>query len=115
MTPGGISTLKHHFKNVTEVALLAADSPAAKAGLKAGDVVIAVNSLPVDHQNDLRSRVAAFQPNDEVTLTVVKGTANGPIDQHDVKVTLAARPAQREFQLPPGLQPGTPGLDSREG
>jgi len=32
-----------------------------------------------------------------------------------VKVTLAARPAQRQFQMPPGLQPGVPNLDSREG
>lgn len=78
---------------------VAADGPAATAGLKAGDVVIAVNGQPVNDQNDLRSRVAAFEPNDEITLTVVKGTANGPIDQRDVKVQLGKRPAVQSFNF----------------
>jgi membrane-associated protease RseP (regulator of RpoE activity) len=81
-----------------------ADGPAAQAGLKQGDVVIAVNGQPVDEKNDLRARVAEFKPDDEVTLTVVKGTANGPTDQRDVKVKLGERPAEQsfEFQMPFG-------------
>jgi S1-C subfamily serine protease len=78
---------------------VAADGPAAQAGLAAGDVVIAVNGQPVNDQNDLRSRVAAFQPNDTITLTLVKGTANGPIDQRDVKVKLGERPAAPSFNF----------------
>jgi serine protease Do len=91
---------------------VATDGPAAKAGLKAGDVVIAVNGQPVNDQNDLRSRVAAFQPNDEITLTVVKGTANGPIDQHDLKLKLGERPAEQSFnfQMPFGDNNGLPTL-----
>jgi membrane-associated protease RseP (regulator of RpoE activity) len=91
---------------------VAADGPAAKAGLTAGDVVIAVNGQPVNDQNDLRSRVAAFQPNDEITLTVVKGTANGPTDQRDVKVTLGERPTAQSFnfQTPFGDNNGLPTL-----
>jgi S1-C subfamily serine protease len=91
-----------------------ADGPAAKAGLKAGDVVTAVNGQAVDEQNDLRSRVAEFKAGDEITLTIVKGTANGPIDQRDVKVTLGERPATQPFnwQLPFGndgqAAPATP-------
>jgi membrane-associated protease RseP (regulator of RpoE activity) len=92
-----------------------ADSPAAQAGLKAGDVVSAVDGKAVDETNNLGALVLSHKVGDEITLTVVTGTAAGPTGQHDVKVTLAARPAQREFQLPPGLQPGAPGLDSREG
>lgn len=81
-----------------------ADGPAAKAGLKEGDVITAVNGQSVDEQTDLRSRVAEFKSGDEITLTVVKGTANGPIDQRDVKVTLGERPAMQQFdsQLPDG-------------
>ncbi|HTP08278.1 MAG TPA: PDZ domain-containing protein [Anaerolineae bacterium] len=85
-----------------------ADGPAAKAGLKAGDVVTAVNGQPVNDQNDLRTRVATFKPNDEITLTVVKGTANGPTDQHDVKVTLGERPAEQSFNF--GIPFGENGL-----
>jgi membrane-associated protease RseP (regulator of RpoE activity) len=78
---------------------VAADGPAAQAGLKQGDVIVAVNGQPVDDQNDLRTRVAAFKPNDEITLTVVKGTANGPTDQHEVKVKLGERAAEQSFNF----------------
>lgn len=92
-----------------------AGSPAAKAGLKAGDVISAVDGKAIDETNNLSAIVLNHKVGDEITLTIVKGTAAGPADQHDVKVTLAARPAQRQFQMPPGLQPGAPSLDSREG
>jgi len=97
------------------VRTVVAGSPAAKAGLKAGDVISAVDGKAVNETNNLSTIVLSHKVGDEITLTVVKGTATGPTGQHDVKVTLAARPAQQQFQLPPGLQPGAPGLDSREG
>jgi S1-C subfamily serine protease len=95
-----------------------ADGPAAQAGLKPGDVIIAVNGQPVDDKNDLRSRVAEFKSGDEITLTVVKGTANGPTDQREVKVKLGERPIEQafEFQMPfddnglPQLPEGFPQL-----
>ena len=97
------------------ITTVVAASPAAKAGLKAGDVISAVDGQAIDATNELRTIVANHKPGDDITLTIVTGTANGPTNQHDVKITLAARPAQRQFQSPPGLQPGAPGLDSREG
>jgi membrane-associated protease RseP (regulator of RpoE activity) len=92
-----------------------ADSPAAKAGLNAGDVISAADGKPIDETHNLRDIVQSHKPGDVITLTLVKGTANGPTDQREMKVTLAARPAQRQFQLPPDFQPGAPGLDLREG
>jgi membrane-associated protease RseP (regulator of RpoE activity) len=90
---------------------VAADGPAAQAGLKQGDVITAVNGKAVDAQNDLRARVAEFKPNDEITLTVVKGTANGPTDQGDVKVKLGERPAAQSFNFQfPFDQNGQPQL-----
>ena len=95
-----------------------ADGPAAQSGLKSGDVIIAVNGQPIDEQNDLRSRVAEFKSDAEITLTVVTGTANGPIDQREVKVKLGERPIEQafEFQMPfdehglPQLPEGFPQL-----
>ena len=97
---------------------VAADGPAAQAGLKSGDVIVAVNGQPIDDKNDLRSRVAEFKSGDEITLAVVKGTANGPTDQREVKVKLGERPAEQSFgfQLPfdqnglPQLPQGFPQL-----
>ena len=50
-----------------------ADGPAAKAGLKDGDVITAVDGKAIDTQTDLRSRVAEFKSGDEITLTLRHG------------------------------------------
>jgi S1-C subfamily serine protease len=78
-------------------------------------VISAVDGKPLDEAANLREIVQGRKPGDEITLMIVKGTANGPTDQREVKVALAERPAQQKFQLPPDLKPGAPGLDSREG
>ena len=48
--------------------------PADQAGLKAGDVVVQVNSTVIDNQNDLTDALVAYNPGDTVTLGVVRGT-----------------------------------------
>ncbi|PJF26322.1 MAG: hypothetical protein CUN53_08285 [Phototrophicales bacterium] len=61
---------------MTEGALITdvlADTPAALAGLKSGDVITAVNGEPVDAERTLRDRMIAYEPGDTVTLTVVRG------------------------------------------
>ena len=47
-------------------------SPAAKAGLRAGDVITAVNGEAVKDNNVLRNEIAALQPGTEVTITVLR-------------------------------------------
>ena len=49
-----------------------ADSPAAEAGLQAGDVVTAVNGDPVDAERTLRERLLAYDPGDTITLDVLR-------------------------------------------
>lgn len=61
---------------LTEGALITdvlADSPAALAGLQAGDVITAVNGEPVDAERTLRDRMIAYEPGDTVSLTLVRG------------------------------------------
>ena len=48
------------------------DEPAAKAGMKAGDVVIAVNGKPVADASDLTRSVAQLKPNSTPELTIVR-------------------------------------------
>ena len=45
-------------------------SPAAKAGLQPGDVIVALNGESVKDSNVLRNEIAALQPGSEVKLTV---------------------------------------------
>ncbi|HEY6793811.1 MAG TPA: trypsin-like peptidase domain-containing protein [Kineosporiaceae bacterium] len=61
-------------------------SPAAQAGLKAGDAIIAINGQRIDSSNSLVGSIRAISPGSQVTLTIVR---NG--SQRNVSVTLATR------------------------
>jgi serine protease Do len=71
---------------VTEVV---SNSPAAKAGIKSGDVIVAVNGQKIKDSNDLQMAIMYRKPGERVTLTVVrdKKTIN-------VEVVLEERPAE---------------------
>ena len=47
-------------------------SPAERAGVRRGDVILAFNGTPVIDGNSLRNQVASTQPGTEVTLTVFR-------------------------------------------
>ncbi|MDQ0454265.1 Do family serine endopeptidase [Rhizobium paknamense] len=47
-----------------------ADSPGAKAGIKQGDVITAVNGEPVKDPRDLARRIASFAPGTKVDVSV---------------------------------------------
>ncbi|MEO5961703.1 MAG: DegQ family serine endoprotease [Opitutaceae bacterium] len=58
-----------------EGALIAAvveDSPAAKGGLKEGDVIVAVNGQPVTDANRLTLSISALSPGTKLTLDVIR-------------------------------------------
>jgi putative serine protease PepD len=65
-----------------------AGTPAAQAGLKAGDVVTAINGTKVTQAAQLGSAIDARQPSDTVSITYMRGGKTAT-----VKVALAARPS----------------------
>lgn len=67
---------------------VAGQSPAQQAGLKSGDVIVAVDGQPISDSNDLASAVTAQAPGKQVKLTVVRGSS-----RLTVTVTLGERPA----------------------
>lgn len=61
--------------DVTEGALVlevVADTPAEAAGLQAGDIITAVDGDVVDAERTLRDRLYAYEPEDTVTLSVLR-------------------------------------------
>lgn len=66
------------------------DSSAAKAGLKAGDVILAFNGEKIENSQDLIKRVAASKPNQAVELTVVRENGES-LDRFTARVVLAER------------------------
>jgi serine protease Do len=65
-----------------------AGSPAEKAGLKEGDIIVKVAGQSVDSTNSLQSLVGKHQPGDKVTLTINRAGKTQTVD-----VTLGAAPA----------------------
>ena len=54
------------------VAATIPDGPAAKAGLKDGDVITALNGQPVTDPNNLKNQVSSFAPGTTLTLDVLR-------------------------------------------
>jgi serine protease Do len=75
-----------------------ANSPAQKAGVRAGDVIVAVDGRPIDDSSELQQRIAGYKPGDRVKLTVYRNRkpmdiqvqlGEAPINN------LSARPVER--------------------
>ncbi|MBU2496090.1 MAG: Do family serine endopeptidase [Candidatus Omnitrophota bacterium] len=79
-------------------------TPAEKANLKPGDVIVNVNNIPVKGPDDIQSRIGRAKPGDTVVLQVIRnGKMLAPIS-----VRLVEQPAQMgAAALRPGAaQPG---------
>jgi S1-C subfamily serine protease len=80
-------------KNGVLVTSVEADSPAAKAGLQAGDVVLKLDGKAIEDASDLREAVGAAEGGKEVTLSIQRD--GRPMD---VKATLAKPETVRHRQ-----------------
>jgi serine protease Do len=97
LTPQLASALGVKTSHGAVVGEVAADSPAAKAGLRKEDVIIAMNGKEVDARS-LRNTVGAMMPGSRVDLKVLRGSS----EEH-FSVTLDAMPKdnQRADQTEP--------------
>jgi putative serine protease PepD len=71
-----------------QVVSVSPSTPAANAGLKNGDVIIAVDGQRIDSATALVAQIREMTAGDKATLTIVRGGA-----RQDVSVTLAVKPS----------------------
>jgi serine protease Do len=93
------------------------DSPAARAGVKPGDVVLEMNAARVENPGDLARAVGLARPGTPTSLTVWRGGR-----EHALRVTLGTTPTEAApTRLGLALQPLTPeaareaGVRARDG
>jgi putative serine protease PepD len=86
----GVSTTQSTSTTGALVSAVAAGSPAASAGVKAGDIITAVNGKQITGSGDLVAAVAGRHPGDQVTLTVHRGS-----DTLTLTATLGTQPTTR--------------------
>ncbi|HZT89174.1 MAG TPA: DegQ family serine endoprotease [Stellaceae bacterium] len=87
VTPAIAASLGLKSDHGAIVAAVTQDSPAARAGLKQGDVILSFNGAEVDHLRDLPRLVATAAPNSAATLTVWRDGHSVPL-----QVTLGEAP-----------------------
>jgi putative serine protease PepD len=71
-----------------QVASVQGGTPAANAGLRSGDVVIAADGQRIDSATALVAQIREMTAGDKTTLTIVRGGK-----RQDVQVTLAVKPS----------------------
>lgn len=98
------------------------ESPAEKAGLKAGDVIISVNGQKVATPRDLAIKVASVVPDSDAKLTIVRNGATQTVTAHIANLgkdsgspSAANGPADRNGSIGVSLSALTPDVRQQLG
>jgi len=83
-----------------------AGSPAAKAGIKSGDVIVAVNDEPVRDARTLARRISSMAPGTSVKLSVYRGTK-----EEQLSLVLGELPKERQARASTEENRDTPSTD----
>jgi S1-C subfamily serine protease len=89
LTSSDAKQLKVPVSDGAIIGLVDNNSPADKAGLKAKDVIVAINGKKVGSADDVVSKIASMQAGDSVEIQYYRGA-----DKHTANVKLGERPKQ---------------------
>ena len=90
--------LSHHFKldreNGVLVVGVADSSPAGKAGLKRGDIIIAIDDHEVNNKSDFRGRMASYTVSSSIRFSILR---DGKVKKVRARVTAIPKSYVKEF------------------
>lgn len=71
------------------IASVLKDGPSDKAGIKPGDIMIAIEGEPVENSSELLNKVAALPPGETVTVTIIRSKK-----KKNIQIKVGVRPKQ---------------------
>ena len=74
------------FNNGIYVVKISSDGPAAKSGLKVGDIITKIDDYTINKMSELRNYIYTKAPNDKVVLTINRNNK-----EYTVNITLGKR------------------------
>ena len=104
---GSLSALNLPVKSGAMVETVEAGTPAAKAGLRGGnleaqlgggkvavggDIIVGVDGKAISSAEDLSSLIGSKKPGETISVEVMRATGKGTYEKKTIKVTLTARP-----------------------
>ena len=92
LVPGTIGALVAQTDKGVRVDAVAADGPAARAGLQVGDLIVRCRGEPVSTVRDFNTRVLATAPGDRLRFDVVRDAKPLRVDVDVMQLRTAMRP-----------------------
>ncbi|MCA9283043.1 MAG: DegQ family serine endoprotease [Phycisphaerales bacterium] len=94
LTPELASSLGAPDSRGALIADVQSDTPAAKAGIESGDIIVRVDKREITSSRDLINTIASHNPGEKVTLLVNRGGST-----KNIEVKLGERPGQDQLAL----------------
>lgn len=94
LTPELLESFRvQHDGAKTLIAGVLADSPAYKAGVEPGDILLAINGQPIASPKDMQARVAAIRPGESAKFTFLRDGREMALD-----IEIARRPLPKDMR-----------------
>jgi len=115
LTPELVSAFNLENKHGAAISRIESNSPAAKAGLEPGDIIVAANGKPVKNSQDINNIVGLLQVGDKVNIEFFRGNDKKEVDAVIGKPEQAQLAGEKLHPLLKGTVLGVTQKDQVEG